>query len=165
MRNPRLREVTEGLGFDRVRTVISSGNVVFDAPALRSDRARLDLEARFEAAWEEQLGFTAGTIVRSRVEIDRMVASAPFEGVVDGRSSSCEVTFLKHEPAADLVIPVGDRGDAQVVAIRDRAACVVLDLTGPTPAYMRTLDRLFGSGATTRTWKTVLRIHRAMAGG
>lgn len=162
MRNARLRAVTEGLGFEGVRTVISSGNVVFDARPIRSDRARLALEARFEAAWEEELDFTAATIIRSRAEIERMVASTPFEGIDDTRSSSCEVTFLKHEPAADLDLAAGER--ARIVAIQDRALFAVLDLTGPTPQYMRTLDRLFGAGATTRTWKTVLRIQRAMAG-
>jgi uncharacterized protein (DUF1697 family) len=163
MRNARLREVVAGLGFDHVATVISSGNVVFDAPPLRSDRARLALERRLEAAWLEQLDFASSTIVRSRPEIEAMVDGDPFAGFVDERSSSCNVTFLKQEPPPDLELPSGARGDATVVAIRLRAVYSVLDLTGPTPAFMRTIDRTFGAGATTRTWRTVLRLARAMS--
>ena len=49
MRNERLRGVAEGLGLRDVGTVISSGNLVFDAdPADVSE-----LEARFEEAWTE----------------------------------------------------------------------------------------------------------------
>ena len=62
MRNVNLRGVVEGLGYTEVRTVISSGNVVFDGRAGRT----ASLEAKLEAAWPEQLGFTSTTIVRTR---------------------------------------------------------------------------------------------------
>ncbi|MGH2757636.1 MAG: DUF1697 domain-containing protein [Actinomycetota bacterium] len=33
MRNEKLREVFVGLGFENVRTVITTGNVLFDSPS------------------------------------------------------------------------------------------------------------------------------------
>ena len=164
MRNARLREVVAGLGYSEVATVISSGNVVFEADPVDDD-GRLALETRLEAAWLEQLGFRSSTIVRCREEIERLVAADPFAGRTESRASTFEVTFLKHDPPPDLELPVGDRGDATVVAVRDRAVFAVLDRSGPTPALFRTLDRTFGDGATTRTWKTVLRLRKALAAG
>ena len=76
-RNERLRGVCEDLGLRNVRTVISSGNVVFetdtnDVPAL---------EATLEAAWLDRLDFTSTTIIRSRSDLQSMVEADPFGGL------------------------------------------------------------------------------------
>lgn len=47
MRNEKLRTVMEDLGFSNVKTVISSGNILFE-----SDEQNISkLEATIEAAW------------------------------------------------------------------------------------------------------------------
>ena len=159
MRNENLRRVVEGLGYGGVRTVISSGNVVFDAPV--GDTAAL--EAQLEAAWPAQLGFTSTTIIRSRDEIEALIASAPFGGREDTKASGLHVTFLKHEPEPLLEVPfTSPRGDYEVLAIRDRAIFSVIDETGRTPDIMRFLERTFGKAISTRSWKTVHRIAKAM---
>ena len=55
MRNDKLRSVFEKLGFENVKTVISSGNVVFESPS----RSIRKLEERIAKAFPEELGFTA----------------------------------------------------------------------------------------------------------
>ena len=57
---PELRACFEAAGFSAVRTVLASGNVVFDARAI----AATGLERRAQQAMEEGLGRAFGTLVR-----------------------------------------------------------------------------------------------------
>jgi uncharacterized protein (DUF1697 family) len=161
MRNDKLRGVFEHLGFHSVHTVISSGNVVFDSQS-RDVEA---LEARIEAAWPEQLGFHSTTIIRTRDQVEDLVARDPFDGLADTPATSLQVTFLKHELDVTLELPhVANGGDYTIVAYEDRAICSVVDLTGSgTPDLMRSLEKTFGNQITTRTWKTVHRILRKVS--
>jgi uncharacterized protein (DUF1697 family) len=159
MRNVNLTRVVEDLGYEQVRTVISSGNVLFEAPR----RSTATLEARLEAAWPEQLGFSSTTIVRTRAEIHAVVAGRPFGDRTDAPPTSLQVTFLKHEPEPGVDVPrTSERGDDEIVAIRDRAVYSVIDETGRPPGLLRMLERTLGKAMTTRSWKTVHRIARAM---
>jgi len=76
MRNDRLRGVFAELGFSNVRTVISSGNVLFetDSSAVRA------LETKVEEALPKRLGFTSTKIIRSRTEIQALVDQDPSGG-------------------------------------------------------------------------------------
>ena len=161
MRNEKLRAVVADLGFANVQTVISSGNVVFDADW--SDVS--ELESRMEQAWAEQLGFRSTTIVRSRDQIEELVASNPFGDLADIPTTSQQVTFLKREPDMTLDVPyMSPAGDYSIVAVHDRAICSVVDLTAQrTPDLMRSLERMVGKEITTRTWKTVHRIRRKLS--
>ena len=69
MRNDKLRGVFEKLGFDSVKTVISSGNVIFESPS----RSVKKLEESMEKALPEQLGFTSTTIIRSQGQLQKLV--------------------------------------------------------------------------------------------
>jgi len=161
MRNEKLRGVFETLGFGNIQTVISSGNVVFDAYS--SDVSAL--EARIEEAWPEQLGFESTTIIRTRDQMRDLVAKNPFGDRADTPATSLQVTFLKHELDVDLEVPyTSDSGDYTILAVDDRVICSVVDLTGSrTPDLMRWLEKMLGKEITTRTWKTVHRIFRKLS--
>lgn len=68
---PESRRSFEAAGFAEVRTVLSSGNVVFDA---RSG-SEATLEHKAEAAIRDRLGRTFFTIVRPAVELSHLVQS------------------------------------------------------------------------------------------
>ncbi len=160
-RNEKLRGVLENLGLENVTSVISSGNVLFDA----EPGAAAELEAVIEAAWPEQLGFTSTTILRSRDELEALVAADPFAGREDSPSSRLNVTFLKHAPTVEIPVPhVVDNGDYRITAIVDRAVCTAIDPSASrTPDVMRWMEKTYGKQITTRTWKTVHRILHRMA--
>lgn len=160
MRNDKLRLVFDELGFARARTVLSSGNVVFDAE--RGDAT--ELEARLQAAWPERLGFESMTIVRRADEVRRMVAANPFGDRTDTPEARLQVTFLKHEPSGDVAAlrPAADAGYA-IVAVEPGAVFSIVDLSGArTPDLMRWLERTYGRDITTRTWRSVNRIAAAL---
>ena len=90
MRNNKLRGVFEKLGFENVKTVISSGNVIFESPS----RSRRKLEESIEKALPEELGFKSTTIIRSQGQIQKLVDKNPFQGMRYSQASSLNVTFL-----------------------------------------------------------------------
>lgn len=163
MHQAKLAGVLQSLGYRNVQAVISSGNVVFESPS-RGTRA---MEARIEAAWPERLGFTSATIIRSRTDLERLVADDPFGGLEHSKATYLLVTFFKHPVTLPFRTPHRPMGRAwQVIGATDREMFSVIDTTsGQTPDVMTWLDRTFGKQISSRTWKTVDRILAKMDGG
>ncbi len=74
---PELKGAFEAAGFMEVRTVLSSGNVVFSAAAAADGL----LERKAEAAMKRRLGGAFPTIVRRVDALRRTLASDPYRGV------------------------------------------------------------------------------------
>jgi uncharacterized protein (DUF1697 family) len=158
MRNDKLRGVFENLGFKNVKTVISSGNVVFETD--RKDIAAM--EAAIEKAWPEQLDFTSATIIRSYDELLELIANDPFKGTKHRPKTYLTVTFLKRKSSKPLKDFPPNQGST-IGAIYDRELCAIVDTTAAkTPDLMAKAERYFGKEITTRTWKTVERICKAL---
>lgn len=164
MRNEKLREVFQKLGYQNVQTVISSGNVLFESPS-RDVKA---LEAAIEDAIQRQLGFTSTTIIRSHQQLRRFVGDKPFGTIQDTPTSRLNVTFLKEKRRTNLQFPYRvEKKGYTVLSMHGREVCSVVDPSGATtPDLMAWLEKQFGKAITTRTWKTVGKIlNRLEAGG
>jgi uncharacterized protein (DUF1697 family) len=162
MRNDKLRGVLSSLGLESVRSVVSSGNILFASQ--ETDVGAL--EALIQDALHRDLGIAGGTIIRSRQELHSLVDADPFGGLQHGRSTYLTVTFLKHasEVPAELTQP---EDPAIRVVAYDAAARAVLAVTdttaSKTPDFMTWLESRLGKQITTRTWLTVQRILGKMA--
>ena len=117
MRNENLRQVARDLGYEEVSTVISSGNIVFASES--TDPA--GIEASFEAAWPERLGFESTTIVRSRAELAALVDLRPFGELVHKPETYLLATFSKEELSVPLELPQRPDGFEHDVVIASRA--------------------------------------------
>jgi len=161
MRNDKLRGVFEELGFANVKTVVSSGNVVFESPS----RSVRKLEDRIEEALPKELGFKSTTIIRNQKQLQQLVDKNPFKSREHSQKSSLNVTFLKKKRKIDIKFPYEiDNRDYTLSGMYDGAICSVIDLTSAkTPDLMLWLEKKFGKEITTRTWKTVERILKAMS--
>src|SRR5256714_10389176 len=73
---PELKKAFEDAGFGDVRTVLSSGNVVFSAP----EAPRAALEEKAETAMKKRLGSAFPTIVRPIQTLRSMLDSDPYQG-------------------------------------------------------------------------------------
>ncbi|MBB5911809.1 uncharacterized protein (DUF1697 family) [Nocardia transvalensis] len=156
MRNEKLRGVFEGLGFESVGSVLTSGNIVFgstetDVPAL---------ESRIQQALSAELGIGGGTIIRSREELRALVDSDPFPGLTHGRGTYLTTTFLKDRtqgPPPGNLPPELD-GVVRIVRYDQEAAAllaVIDNMSSSTPNHMAWLESVYGKDITTRTWLTV----------
>ncbi|MGM4879164.1 DUF1697 domain-containing protein [Rhizobium leguminosarum] len=99
-----LKAICEGLGFSDVKTYIQSGNVLF-----RSDEAEKTVEERLDEALGKTMGKRPGVTVRSRKELDKLAADAPFP---KAKPNFLLVYFLPEKPPGDalekMVAPDGE---------------------------------------------------------
>lgn len=160
MRNAKLREVFESLGFSDVRSVISSGNIIFTTP--KADVVQL--QTKIEQALSEKLGLKNSVILRSQDQLQKLVDDDTFAQLAHAPKTYLTVTFLKDVPPKG---PMATPETSSVIKKIDRKAGVIFAITdttaSKTPDFMAWLERQFGKEITTRTFKTVERILKKMA--
>ena len=150
-----LKSAFESAGFDEVKTVLGSGNVVFSAA--RSTEAALQRKA--EAAMTRELGKSFLTIVRSIDTLRALLEADPFAALDVAPGAKRVVTFLREPPEERVTLPDELEG-ARIHAIVGREVFTSY-LRGPkTPLFMTLIERTFGKDVTTRTWETVGKIAR-----
>jgi len=158
MKMADLRAVFETLGYESVRTVLASGNVLFETKRTAEATLIRDIERALTAAFGPRIP----VVLRSRAELVRLAKADPFAKVTLGPKTRPYVTFLKTKPRKGRKLPEGDGYD--VLGIYDRAVCSVVDLSeASSPDLMRVLDKEYGDEVTTRSWNTVERILRVGA--
>jgi uncharacterized protein (DUF1697 family) len=154
---PELKRAFEAAGFTDVRTVLSSGNVVFSSPR----KSTSALEAIAEAAMRKQLGREFLTIVRSIHELEKLLGTDPYRPFGSRTGAKRVVTFLRDAPRTKLTLPVEADG-ARILAVKERAVFVdyVPSPKGRGAVFMVVIERAFGKQVTTRTWETVKKVAR-----
>jgi len=148
-----LRASFEAAGFTGVRTVLSSGNVLFDARAA----APASLERRAEAAIRDRLGRSFLAIVRSVDALRWLVADDPYRRFRLPPGAKRIVTFLRTPPAPTLSLPIEVDG-ARLLCLRGQEAFGAYVRTPRGPVFMTLVEKTFGKDATTRTWDTVRKV-------
>lgn len=156
-----LREIGTSLGVEAPRTVLQTGNLVFDAAADRAD----GLEREIETASVGRLGLKSDVMVRDADSWRDLVAANPFEA--EARSDPAHLVLLVFKDTA--------RSDAQSdleavikgherVHVSGRSAYVVFpDGIGRSKLTPSVLERRLGTRATGRNWNSVVKIAAALA--
>ena len=153
---PALKACFAAAGFSDVRTVLSSGNVIFDARA----SSLSTLERRAEQAMQSGLGRSFVTIVRRQASLQALVASEPYAAFELPASSKPLIVFLREPAELDLDLPI-HRHDASILAFNgSEALCAYVPGPGAS-GFMGLLERTFGKTITTRTLDTVRKCARA----
>ena len=147
-----LRKAFEGAGFTDVKTVLSSGNVVFDATG-----SPATLERRAEAAMMKHLGRSFMTLVRPIDALRRLLASDPYASFRLGPQAKRIVTVLRRPPRARLALPITMDG-ARILRLEGREAFSAYLPNPRGPIFMTLIERTLGTEVTTRTWDTVTRV-------
>ena len=147
---PELKKCFEAEGFSDVRTLLSSGNVVFNA---RSSSAAT-LERRAEKAMQSELGHSFATFVRSVEYLQNLVQSEPFAKFSLPSTSKRVITFLRRPAEPKLRLPI-EQGGASILAFTDSEVLAAYVPSPKGPVFMRLLERTFGTDITTRTLNTV----------
>ena len=147
---PELKRSFEAAGFTDVRTLLSSGNIVFDSRAL----AQTTLEKRAQDAMQAELGRSFMTIVRPAEFLQALLEAEPFGKFRLPRQSKSVVTFLRQPPASRIVLPP-ERDGARILKIEGSEVFSVYVPNEKGPVFMALLERTFGKDITTRTLDTV----------
>lgn len=147
---PELKKCFEEAGFSEVRTLLSSGNVVFDA----RKASEAALERRAEAAMMERLGRAFYTIVRPVSRLNEIIEADPFARFELSANAKRVITFLREPHDADLSLPIEMDG-ARILATEGREVFTAYLPSARGPAFMALIRKTFGENVTTRTWDTV----------
>jgi uncharacterized protein (DUF1697 family) len=157
-----LKICLEKAGFTDVRTLLNTGNVVFDPPAGGSIDSQTLVE-NIEKTLETRFGFHIDTIVKTVNEIENLVKQDPFKDVLVTKDTRLYVTFVKGDINSDLKTPyLSPNKNFQIISLNKSVVFSVLTVTRKTGTTdgMETLEKEYGKQITTRNWNTVVRIAR-----
>ncbi len=155
-----LRTLVEDLGYQDVRTVLNSGNVVFTVPG----KMRGSSAARIERAIETRLGVSSRVTVLTAAELATAIADNPLEDVADDPSRLL-VTVLTNPTDRARLKPFA-RADwtPEALAIGVRVAYLWCPDGFLKSGVAEAVSRALGDAATSRNWATMTKLH-ALAGG
>jgi uncharacterized protein (DUF1697 family) len=151
---PELKRALEAAGFKEVTTLLSSGNILFDAPKASNE----SVERKVEAAIEKGVGKSFLTIVRSIDELRVLLASDPYKGVRMKPDAKRIVTFLR-KPPTGLKLPIEQDG-ARILRLEGNTLFTDYLPTPKGPVFMALIEKAVGKEQTSRTWQTLEKVAR-----
>jgi len=157
-----LRVLFEDLGFDDVRSVLQTGNVIFSAKSSSTSA----LERHLEAESEKRLGLGTDFFVRSVKQWSQVIADNPFPAEAERAPSHLLVQFLKKSPVAGGVeaLQAAIRGPEIVRLVGKQLYVVFPDGIGDSKLTTKIVERNLGVVGTGRNWNTVLKIGKLASG-
>lgn len=151
-----LKRALEEVGFGNVKTVLASGNAVFDAPK----SAIAALEKKVEAATAERCGKAFLTIVRPVDELQRLLDRDPWKAFRVAPGAKRIVTFLR-KPPTGLKLPI-EKDNARILHLEGNDLFTAYLPTPKGPVFMQLIEKAAGGKEqTTRTWDTIGKVSRA----
>jgi len=155
-RMPELKSAFEAAGFSEVKTLLSSGNVVFNARSA----ALQTLARRAEKAMLAVLGRNFDVYLRSQADMRRLIESEPHAEFGLPAEAKLIVTFLRAPLPEPPALPI-ERDGARILRIEGAEVFSAYLPTTNGPVFMALLERSFSKQITTRTLETVRKCARA----
>lgn len=152
-----LKSILSNLGYENVKTILNSGNILFETK--KKDSA--GLERIIELALSEHFGFPIPVILIPQNQISELVNEEPFARVEVHKNIRLYVSFLKESSTTKLKLPYISKDNAfKIIGVKNKMILSVLDITASnTPKGMEDLEKLFGKNITTRNWNTIQRLN------
>jgi uncharacterized protein (DUF1697 family) len=151
-----LRNLGVALGFEDVRTVLQSGNLVFRS----GKKTTTELESLCEKEARKRLGIEVVFHVRTSAEWNGIVAANPFTEEAQRQPGKLLLIALKDAPRrADVTALERAIVGREQLRAGDRHAYIVFpDGVGRSKLTTALMDRTLGKGGTGRNWNTVLKL-------
>lgn len=150
-----LRTLLTGLGFTGVRTLLNSGNVVYDCPAARTEGAA----AEIEEALVLKLGVASQVTVLDAEQLTHVVEDNSLKSMANDPARLL-VAVLNNPADRERLAPLArQHWEPEAFALGRWAAylwCADGILASRAAAA---IGKLLGDGVTTRDWNTISRLH------
>lgn len=156
VKSDELRSIFSEMGFENVRTVIASGNVIFDAKQKDPEK----LTVRIENFLKEELGYKVIVFLRSQAELESILENNPFKDD-HGKDGKCYISFLSDEPPKDAAKEVLARSsDTEKFAFIGRELYMLFYVGFSESVFFNKNDyeKVLGVIATNRNLNTPLKI-------
>jgi uncharacterized protein (DUF1697 family) len=156
-----LRAMAESLGFGNVRTLVSSGNMVFETRA--GDISRI--EARLEAAFEKTFGRFVPIIVRTAEAWRRLASANPFPAESAVTPDQVAVRAMRTPVAAETVESLRQVATAdEKVEIVDGDPWIFFSRERPNSRLLAAINHKRLGVGTARNWNTVRGLAEMISG-
>lgn len=147
-----LADLFATLGFSQIKTILNSGNVVFEA----KETSASELAAKIESAIETKFGFNVPLQIWNWNEIKTIVNQNPFHPRPVNPNIHWYVTFLNNP---NDKLPSSFPDGFALLKIQNQMLFSTLDRSaGKSTDFMSFLDKHFGKKVTTRNWNTLVKI-------
>jgi uncharacterized protein (DUF1697 family) len=153
---PAVREMFEELGFDRVTTVLQSGNVVFNSnrpcgPAL---------EQMLETETARRLGVAPKYVARTGDELDQIIQLNPFSDEAINDPAHLLVMFLKRapKPPAVTALRAAVKGPESIHHEGRQLYIVYPGGIGRSKLTGASIEQKLDICGTARNWNTVVKL-------
>jgi uncharacterized protein (DUF1697 family) len=157
MKMEKLRASCETLGFQKVKTLIQSGNIVFQA-AKTSPAA---LSKKVEERIVKDFGFSADAITRTRDEMEQVVKRNPLLRERGADAAKLHVVFLAQPPTPDALKKLESltlAPDKVRVAGNEIYFYFPNGVSGSS-LWKHSLDHILGQTGTMSNWNTVTALY------
>jgi uncharacterized protein (DUF1697 family) len=153
------RAIVAGLGYRDVRTLLNSGNVLFQEPrGVRGDPA-----SRIEQALLARLGLVSRVLVLTASQLAQVVKENSLATVADNPSRL--MVSLLYQPAdrARLKPLTRDSWEPEALALGG-LACYLWCPAGILESPLSKAGRVLGDATTVRNWATISKLHQLLEG-
>lgn len=150
-----LRNFLTELGFENVRSLLQSGNLVFGSRS----RFGAELERYLEMEASKRLALEVDIFVRTAEEWKSIVRQNPFRKEAERDPGRLIVLFLKNAPAAkDVTLLQADVVGAEIVKAKGKQAYIFFpNGQGRSKLTNAIIEKRIGR-ATGRNWNTVMKL-------
>lgn len=149
-----LKKAMTKAGYANVKTLLASGNVVFETDEKKPEAVRKNLEALLEKTFK----FSVPALIRTLPDLEKLKKSDPFKGFKVTDATRLYVTFLTDKTKPALKLPyVSPDKDFTILRASPTEVISVLTVTPDTRSVdvMAILEKTWGKNVTTRNWNTV----------
>lgn len=150
-----LKALAEDLGLKNSRTLVATGNLVFEAPATDIG----DLEQRLETAFEKTFGRHVDIIVRDSEDWLKLAAGNPFPVEAAETGDQVAVRVMRKPVPMDAVAALQAYAAAdEKVASAGGDIWVVFSRERPSSRLLAAMNHKRMGKGTSRNWNTVRRL-------
>ncbi len=155
-----LRALGESLGLKNVRSLLHSGNLVFEA----GRKSPAACENLLETACAKAFGLKTDIYVRTQGEIEAVLARNPFPAEARDDPAHLHVLFLRAapDPKAFKTLQAAVKGRETVRGAGREAYIVYPDGAGTSKLTLRLIEKHLGTTGTMRNWNTVGKLAASM---
>jgi uncharacterized protein (DUF1697 family) len=151
-----LRELLGALGFARVRSLLQSGNLVFES----TGRNGAALERLLETETAKRMKVSIDYLVRTRDEWQAAIDRNPFTDAAERDPSHLVVMFLKTAPKSQnvLALQATIKGPEVIKALGKQLYVIYPAGIGQSKLTHTLIERKLGTRGTGRNWNTILKL-------
>ncbi|TFG96545.1 MAG: DUF1697 domain-containing protein [Calditrichales bacterium] len=152
-----LKALYESLGFENVQTYIQSGNVIFDSPP----HPGAEVAKLIRETIAEKYNYQVPVQIRTHREISEIIANCPYGPVNPATDGTIVlVTFLSGKPSDIKIAQIQKFVNVpEKLVVRGTEVYIYCpDGYGKSKLSNNFLEQKFEMEATTRNWKTVLKL-------